>query len=153
MEQTTTCRSDENTQAVTKETEIVKTDNSAKISDISPTRKETEKTYRCLLDILIDRAKLKDPKSDGLPLGEKFFVELLRFYIFQFRINQITAEELNRKKTLLERDLVNYWDSKKMFKKSCEIRNKQSQWLIKAEKQGCEICRKLVRIFDGREQE
>ncbi len=109
--------------------------------------------YRSELDNLITRAKQKDPNADGLPLGEKFFVELLRLYIYQYRINQITADELNRKKTLLERDLINYWDSKKIFNQACEIRNRQSQWFIKAEKEGCEICRKLVRIFDGRERE
>lgn len=109
--------------------------------------------YHSEIEKLTERAKQNNPESDGLPLGEKFFVELLRFYIHQYRTNQITAEELNRKKNLLERDLINYWDSKKLFKQACEIRNKQSQWLIKAEKQGCEICRKLVRIFDGREQE
>lgn len=109
-------------------------------------------TYRSELDKLIERAKQKDPKADGLFLGEKFFVELLHFYIGQYRINHLTADELKTKKKLLERDLINYWDNKAMFANDCEIRNKQSQWFIKAEKEGCPICRKLVRIFDGREK-
>lgn len=109
-------------------------------------------TYRSEIDKLIERAKQKNPKADGLFLGEKFFVELLRFYIRQYRTNQITADELKRQKKLLEQDLINYWDLEKIFRQHCEIRNKQSQWFIKAEKEGCPICKKLVRIFDGREK-
>ena len=111
------------------------------------------KIYRFKINELIERAKLKDPKSDGLNLGEKFFIELLHFYIEQYRINQITADELKAKKKLLERDLKNYWDLQRIFKQDCEIRNHQSQWFIKAEKEGCPICKKLVRIFDGRDTE
>lgn len=108
-------------------------------------------TYRSELDELTERAKRKDPQADGLNLGEKFFVTLLHFYIGQYRTNQITAEELQAKKKLLERDLINYWDSKKLFAHACEVRNRKSQWFIEAEKNGCPICRRLVRIFDGRE--
>ena len=115
--------------------------------------KHLMKIYRFKINELIERAKLKDPKSDGLNLGEKFFVELLHFYIGQYRINQLTADELKSKKKLLERDLMNYWDLQRIFKQDCEIRNRQSQWFIKAEKEGCPICKKLVRIFDGRETE
>lgn len=109
--------------------------------------------YRSELDELTERAKLKDPKAEGLNLGEKFFVELLHFYIGQYRVQQLTAEELREKKKLLERDLMNYWDWQRIFKQDCEIRNRQSQWFIEAEKNGCPICKKLVRIFDGRETE
>jgi hypothetical protein len=48
---------------------------------------------------------------------------------------------------------MNYWDLQRIFKQDCEIRNRQSQWFIKAEKEGCPICKKLVRIFDGRDTE
>ena len=43
--------------------------------------KHLMKIYRFKINELIERAKLKDPKSDGLNLGEKFLVELLHFYI------------------------------------------------------------------------
>lgn len=115
--------------------------------------KDLTMTCRSNIDELVERAKLREPKSEGLNLGEKFFVELLHFYIGQYRINRLTAEELREKKKLLERDLVNYWDLQRIFKQDCEIRNRQSQWFIKAEKEGCPICKKLVRIFDGRETE
>lgn len=109
------------------------------------------KTYLSEIDKLTQRAKMKDPKPDGLNLGEKFYVVLLNFYIKQYRRNELTDEDLKAKKALLERDLINYLDSKKMFSKACEIRNKQSPVLTEAEKNGCPICRKIVRLFDGRD--
>lgn len=115
--------------------------------------KDLTMTCRSEVEELVERAKQKDTKSDGLNLGEKFFVELLHFYIEQYRVNQLAADELKTKKKLLERDLTNYWDLQRIFKQDCRIRNAQSQWLIEAEKNGCPICKKLVRIFDGRETE
>ena len=99
--------------------------------------KDLMMTCRSEVKELVERAKQKDPKSDGLNLGEKFFVELLHFYIGQYRINRLTEDELKTKKKLLERDLMNYWDLQRIFKQDCEIRNRQSQWFIKAEKEGC----------------
>lgn len=102
---------------------------------------------------LVERAKQSDPKADGLFLGEKFFVELLHFYIEQYRNGKITKSDLISKKKDLVKDLTNHWDSKQLFSQACEIRNRQSHWFIKAEKEGCPICKKLVRIFDGRDKE
>jgi len=107
--------------------------------------------YKEEIEKLTERAKKREPKADGLNIGEKFFTELLHLYIEQYRINQITAEELIMKKKQLEKDLINYWDWAEIFKLHCEIRNRQSATLIEAEKNGCPICKRLVRIFDGRE--
>ena len=112
-----------------------------------------EQSYQSEIAELTERAKRRNPRADGLNLGEKFFVELLHFYIGQYRINRLTEDELKAKKKLLERDLMNYWDLQRIFKQDCEIRNTQSQWFIKTEKEGCPICKKLVRIFDGRDTE
>ena len=112
-----------------------------------------EQSYQSEIAELTERAKRRNPRADGLNLGEKFFVELLHSYIGQYRINRLTEDELKAKKKLLERDLMNYWDLQRIFKQDCEIRNTQSQWFIKAEKEGCPICKKLVRIFDGRDTE
>lgn len=109
--------------------------------------------YENKIKELVERAKQQDPKADGLFLGEKFFVELLHHYIMMYRTKEMTAEELKEKKKLLVRDLVNHWDNRKMFDRACEVRNRQSEWFIKAEKEGCPICRKIVRIFDGRDIE
>lgn len=109
-----------------------------------------KREYKEEIEKLTARAKKRKPDSDGLNIGEKFFTDLLYHYIGQYRIGQMTVDELKEKKKQLEKDLVNYWDLKEIFKLHCEIRNRQSSLLIKAEKEGCPICRQLVRIFDGR---
>ena len=106
--------------------------------------------YEKDIEELTKRAKQKNPKADGLNLGEKFFVELLYLYIKQYRQKEITTEELTAKKNQLEQDYVNYRDFAKIFDIHCEIRNKQGELLIRAEKDGCPICKELVKVFDGR---
>lgn len=106
--------------------------------------------YEKDIEELTERAKQKDPKADGLNLGEKFFVELLHLYIGQYRQKEITAEELTAKKKQLERDYINYRDFAKIFEQHCEIRVKQEELLIRAEKDGCPICKEIVKVFDGR---
>ena len=108
--------------------------------------------YREHLDELTERAKLADPNAKGLNLGERHFVELLHFYIGRYRVRDLTAEELTKKKKELENLMVDYWDMSRIFRNDAQIRNSMGQTLTEAEKNGCPICRKLVRIFDGREK-
>ena len=108
--------------------------------------------YREHLDELTERAKLAEPNAKGLNLGERHFVELLHFYIGRYRVRELTAEELTKKKKELENLMVDYWDMARIFREDTQIRNSMSQTLTEAEKNGCPICRKLVRIFDGREK-
>lgn len=108
--------------------------------------------YREYLDELTERAKLAEPNAKGLNLGERHFVELLHFYISRYRVRELTAEELTKKKKELENLMVDYWDMARIFREDTQIRNSMSQTLTEAEKSGCPICRKLVRIFDGREK-
>ena len=114
-------------------------------------RKELMKNYRAELDELIERAKLPDPNAKGLNLGERHFVELLHFYIGRYRVRELSAEELSRKKKELETLMIDYWDRARMFREDVRIRNRMGQYLTEAEKSGCPTCGKLVRIFDGRE--
>lgn len=102
------------------------------------------------IEKLTQRAKKIDPKANGLNLGEKFFVELLHLYIVQYRQREITAEELTAKKKQLEQDYVNYRDFARIFEQHCEIRLKQGELLSRAEKDGCPICKEIVKVFDGR---
>ena len=115
-------------------------------------RMDLMKTYRFSLDELTERAKRPDPNAKGLNLGERFFVELLSRDIYDFRVGRITEEELVKAKKQLETLLVDYWDQAHMFREDVRIRNSMSQTLTEAEKSGCPICKKLVRIFDGREK-
>lgn len=108
--------------------------------------------YREYLDELTERAKLAEPNAKGLNLGERHFVELLHFYIGRYRVRELTAEELTKKKKELEDLMVDYWDMARIFRNDAQIRNSMGQTLTEAEKNGCPICKKLVRIFDGREK-
>ena len=108
--------------------------------------------YREYLDELTERAKLAEPNAKGLNLGERHFVELLHFYIGRYRVRELTAEELTKKKKELENLMVDYWDMARIFRNDAQIRNSMGQTLTEAEKNGCPICKKLVRIFDGREK-
>lgn len=108
--------------------------------------------YREHLDELTERAKLAEPNAKGLNLGERHFVELLHFYIGRYRVRELTAEELTKKKKELENLMVDYWDMARIFRNDAQIRNSMGQTLTEAEKNGCPICKKLVRIFDGREK-
>lgn len=115
-------------------------------------RKELMETYRFKLDELTERAKLAEPNAKGLNLGERHFVELLHFYIGRYRVRELTAEELTKKKKELENLMVDYWNMSRIFREDAQIRNSMGQTLTEAEKNGCPICKKLVRIFDGREK-
>lgn len=108
--------------------------------------------YRSELDRLTERAKQRDPKPEGLNLGERFFVTLLHLYIEQYRTQEITESELLKKKQELEDDLMLYWDFQKIFQNHIDIAVKQSTLITQAEKEGCPICKRLIRIFDGRER-
>lgn len=70
-----------------------------------------------------------------------------------YKYRKITAEEAR----IMKIDCVKAFEKYKMFEiifqNACDIRNRQSHWFIKAEKEGCPICKKLVRIFDGRDKE
>ena len=114
-------------------------------------------------DDLIKMARVKSEKFDGasvemseisnLSQSESlFFLQMVNLFT-AYKNRGITADEAKFMKNKFIKDLEKYRMLERIFREDCEIRNKQSQWLIKAEKQGCEICRKLVRIFDGREQE
>lgn len=108
-------------------------------------------TYHSRLDELTERAKRTDPGLKGLPLGERHFVELLHFYIGQYRVRALSAEELQRKKKELEALMIDYWDMARIFREDTQIRNSMGQTLTEAVKSGCPVCKKLVAIFDGRE--
>ena len=114
----------------------------------------TEKTklYRAEIDELVTRAKLREPNAKGLNLGERFFVELLHHYIAEYKIREITDVQLRDKKRELESLLIDYWIQAHMFREDVKIRNRMSQTLTEAEKNGCPICKRLIRIFDGREK-
>lgn len=79
-------------------------------------------TYRSEIDKLTERAKTKS--FDGLGIGERFYTELLNKYIYQYRTNAITADELKKLKQELDDRLMIYWDTERMFQKCLQNRIK-----------------------------
>ena len=111
------------------------------------------KNYEARIKMLTDRAKTKDPHKGDLDLGEIFYIEILKAYIANFRVGNITAEKLTERQKAIETALLQYYQQQEMFKNSIEINNRYSHILTEAEKHGCPICKKLVRVFDGRDLE
>lgn len=103
--------------------------------------------------MLTDRAKAKDPKKNDLDLGEIFYIEILKAYIANFRVGNITAEKLSERQKAIETALLQYYQQREMFDYHIRINNRCSHIMTEAEKSGCPICKKLVRVFDGRDQE
>ena len=103
--------------------------------------------------MLTDRAKTKDPHKGDLDLGEIFYIEILKAYIANFRVGNITAEKLTERQKAIETALLQYYQQREIFDYHIRINNRCSPILTEAEKHGCPICKKLVRVFDGRDLE
>lgn len=103
-------------------------------------------------DEIIKMAKSDNADISGLSQSEKLFYLQMVNIFFGYRHRLYTAEEAKQMKNMFVRDLEKYQMFESIFRHDAEIRNKQSQWFTKAEKEGCPICKKLVRIFDGREK-
>ena len=61
-----------------------------------------KKNYEARIKMLTDRAKAKDPKKNDLDLGEIFYIEILKAYIANFRVGNITAEKLTERQKAIE---------------------------------------------------
>jgi hypothetical protein len=125
----------------------------ARKRSVSKTANFNKKNYEARIKMLTDRAKTKDPHKGDLDLGEIFYIEILKAYIANFRAGNITAEKLTERQKAIETALLQYYQQQEMFKNSIEINNRYSHILTEAEKHGCPICKKLVRVFDGRDLE
>ena len=120
---------------------------------VNKTANFNKKNYEARIKMLTDRAKAKDPKKNDLDLGEIFYIEILKAYIANFRVKNITAEKLSERQKAIETALLQYYQQREMFDYHIRINNRYSHILTEAEKHGCPICKKLVRVFDGRDLE
>lgn len=107
--------------------------------------------YQQRIEMLTQRAKQSDRYSDDLDIGESCYLLALIHTIQCYRIGGMTAEELVSCHRHLKMQLERYYQHQEMFDKHIGIKNRYSHVLTEAEKHGCPICKKLVRIFDGRE--
>lgn len=99
---------------------------------------------------LTERAKSNNTKPEMLEIGESCYVMMLSMYIREYRLGNLNADELIKKQKELENLLMRYYQHCELFDYHTQIRNRYSEILTEAEKNECIVCKKLVRIFDGR---
>ena len=107
--------------------------------------------YQQRIGELTDRAKQYDTRLTDLDIGESGYLLALVYAVKLFRIGGLTADELVHCQRDLQTQLERHYQHRELFDQAAAIRNRCSEVLTEAEKHGCPICRKLVRIFDGRE--
>lgn len=107
--------------------------------------------YEKRISELTERAKAGDDYSDDCDIGEQFYLELLMYFIEKYNERIIDRDQIIRKQKALRLRLEKHYQWCEIFEHHTGIRNRYSHILIEAEKDGCPICKKLVRIFDGRD--
>lgn len=110
-----------------------------------------------MLDVVSELEKLERMAMHGedMPTGltqseQLFYLSMVRLYGLYRNHTYTKAQAKDMKQDILAAYHNNEF-AEKLFNHHVQIRNRYSQVLIEAEKHGCPICKKLVRIFDGRE--
>lgn len=103
------------------------------------------------IKLLTERAKTNNIYTDDLDIGESSYLLGLISAITLYNQKIISRDELSFKQKYLQSQLEIYYIHCELYEHHAEIRNRYSPVLTKAEKNGCPICRKIIRIFDGRE--
>lgn len=108
------------------------------------------RNYEQRISELTDRAKSGNEYEDDCDLGEQFYLELLSLFVEKYEQRIISRDDLIRKQKALRQRLEKYYQWGEIFDRHTRIQNRCSPLLTEAEKHGCPVCKKLVRIFDGR---
>lgn len=109
------------------------------------------KDYRSRIEELTDRAKSSNTYTADLDIGESCYLLSLIGAVKLFRMKCMSSDDLYHEQKRLEAELLKYYQHRELFDLHTTIRNRYSYLLTEAEKNGCPICGKLVRIFEGRE--
>lgn len=112
-----------------------------------------EQSYKDRIKVLTVRAKEGNGYTMDCDIGETAYLEVLLLYIKEWKSNKAGKDTLIKKQKELENKLLSYYQHREMFDSHIQINNKYSHILTEAEKSGCPICKKLVRVFDGRDLE
>lgn len=81
-----------------------------------------------------------------------FYLSMVQLYALYHNHTYTKEQAKNAKQEILSAYRKNAFDEK-LIQYHADICNRYSHVLTEAEKSGCPICKKLVRIFDGREKE
>lgn len=107
-------------------------------------------------DMVSATIELEKMAMNGLPppkelslAGKKFYLSMVDLYRL-FRSGVYNRDQAHDIKLDLVKDYQNELFREKLTDHHADIRNRYSHLLIQAEKEGCPVCRELVKIFDGR---
>ena len=103
------------------------------------------------IKLLNDRAKRSDRYTKDLNNAEANYLLALIQCLKDFKCGDIDKKELAIKQRELKQNLETDYAIREVHLHAVKVRNKYSAVLTEAEKNGCPICKKIVRIFDGRE--
>ena len=103
------------------------------------------------IKLLTERAKTNNIYTDDLDIGESAYLLGLISTITLYNQKIIDRNELAFQQKKLQSQLEIYYIHCELYEYHANIRNRYSSVLTDAEKNGCPICRKIIRIFDGRE--
>ena len=109
------------------------------------------KKYESRISELTERAKIGNKKTDDTDIGEEAYLAVLNVYVDQYHQGKISKEKLIRQQKTLRLKLEKHYQHREIDELHINIRNRYSHILTDAEKHGCPICKKLVRVFDGRD--
>lgn len=110
------------------------------------------KDYTERIKELTERAKAENEYTLDCDVGECAYLFTLVIMIKAFKLGNMSKKELIEKKKILVDKLTNHYQHKEIQDIHIDIRNRYSNVLTEAEKHGCPICKKIVKIFDGREE-
>jgi hypothetical protein len=108
------------------------------------------RNYAEKIEILTSRAKDGSTHTADLDIGESCYLLSLIGAVKLFRMKCMSSDELYHEQKRLEAELLKYYQHRELFDLHISIRNRYSPVLTEAEKSGCNVCQRLVRIFDGR---
>ena len=109
------------------------------------------KNYSERIKELTERAKAENEYTLDCDMGESAYLFTLVIMIKAYKSGNMSKKELIEKKKILVDKLSDHYQHREIYDMHIDIRNRYSNVLTEAEKHGCTICKKMVRIFDGRE--
>lgn len=95
-------------------------------------------------------AAKSEPLPNNLTLPEQWLYLSLRVLYREFKTGAITREQATKEKTSILKQFEMAQLHHKAYTQATERSNKYGYLFAEAEKSGCDVCRKIVRILDGR---
>ena len=87
----------------------------------------------------------------GYTQPEQLLFLSLRVLHWEYRHRQISLDQAKREKERLSREYIQAARFQVIYQQAVEIRNHMGKYLTMATKGECPVCKKLVEIFEGRE--